>query len=104
MIWNEKVECASRDEIKAIQLERLKSTVERCYHNVPHYRKKLDEAGVKPEDIRTLDDIRRIPFTVKDDLRENYPYKLFAVPMKEVVRLHASSGTTGKPTVVGYTN
>ena len=103
MIWNEKMECASRDEIRAIQLERLKSTVERCYHNVPHYRKKLDDAGVRPEDIRSLDDIRRIPFAVKDDLRENFPYKLFAVPMKDVVRLHASSGTTGKPTVVGYT-
>ncbi|MGI5919392.1 MAG: phenylacetate--CoA ligase family protein [Christensenellales bacterium] len=103
MIWNEKMECASREEIRAIQLERLKSTVERCYHNVPHYRKKLDDAGVRPEDIRSLDDIRRIPFTVKDDLRENYPYKLFAAPMKDVVRLHASSGTTGKPTVVGYT-
>ncbi len=103
MIWNERIECASRDELKVLQLERLKSTVERCYNNVPHYRKKLDAAGVKPEDIKTLDDIRRIPFTVKDDLRENYPYKLFASPMKDVVRIHASSGTTGKPTVVGYT-
>ena len=103
MIWNERIECASRDELKVLQLERLKSTVERCYNNVPHYRKKLDAAGVKPEDIKTLDDIRRIPFTVKDDLRENYPYKLFASLMKDVVRIHASSGTTGKPTVVGYT-
>lgn len=103
MIWNEKIECASRDDLKALQLERLKSTVERCYNNVPHYRKKLDAAGVKPEDIKTLDDIRRIPFTEKDDLRENYPYKLFASPMKDIVRIHASSGTTGKPTVVGYT-
>ena len=103
MIWNEKIECASRQEIEAIQLARLKSTVERCYNNVTHYRKKLDAAGVKPDDIKTLDDIRRIPFTVKDDLRDNYPYKLFAVPMKDVVRIHASSGTTGKPTVVGYT-
>ena len=103
MIWNEKIECASRDELKTLQLERLKSTVERCYNNVPHYRKKLDAAGVKPEDIKSLDDIRRIPFTEKDDLRENYPYKLFASRMKDVVRIHASSGTTGKPTVVGYT-
>lgn len=103
MIWNESMECASRDEIRAIQLERLKSTVERCYNNVEHYRNKLDEAGVHPDDIKTLDDITKIPFTVKDDLRDNYPYKLFAVPMKEVVRVHASSGTTGKPTVVGYT-
>ncbi len=103
MIWNEKIECASRDELRALQLERLKSTVERCYNNVPHYRKKLDAAGAKPEDIKSLEDIRRIPFTEKDDLRENYPYKLFASPMKDVVRIHASSGTTGKPTVVGYT-
>lgn len=103
MIWNERIECASRNEIEAIQLERLKSTVERCYNNVEHYRKKLDAAGVKPADIKTLEDIRKIPFTVKDDLRQNYPYKLFAVPMKEVIRVHASSGTTGKPTVVGYT-
>ncbi len=103
MIWNERIECASRDELKALQLERLKSTVERCYNNVPHYRKKLDAAGVKPEDIKTLEDIRKLPFTEKDDLRENYPYKLFASPMKDVVRIHASSGTTGKPTVVGYT-
>lgn len=103
MIWNESMECASRDEIRAIQLERLKSTVARCYNNVEHYRNKLDAAGVHPDDIKTLGDISKIPFTVKDDLRDNYPYKLFAVPMKEVVRVHASSGTTGKPTVVGYT-
>ncbi|MDD5017964.1 MAG: phenylacetate--CoA ligase [Eubacteriales bacterium] len=103
MIWNEKIECASRDEIEKIQLERLQRTVERCYNNVEHYRKKLDAAGVFPGDIKKLDDIRKIPFTVKDDLRENYPYKLFAVPMRDVVRIHASSGTTGKPTVVGYT-
>lgn len=103
MIWNEKIECASKDDIKALQVERLKSTVERCYNNVEHYRRKMDAAGVCPNDIKTLDDIRKIPFTVKSDLRDNYPYKLFAVPMKEVVRIHASSGTTGKPTVVGYT-
>jgi phenylacetate-CoA ligase len=103
MIWNEAMECASRDEIEAIQTQRLKSTVERCYNNVEHYRKKFDEVGLKPADIKTLADIRKIPFTVKDDLRQNYPYKLFAAPMKEIVRIHASSGTTGKPTVVGYT-
>ncbi len=103
MIWNERKECATRDEIEALQTQRLKSTVERCYNNVEHYRNKLDKAGITPDDIKTLDDIRKIPFTVKDELRENYPYKLFAVPLKEVVRLHASSGTTGKPTVVGYT-
>jgi len=103
MIWNKQMECASREQTQAVQLERLQSTVKRCYENVPHYRKKLDEAGVKPSDIKTLSDITKIPFTVKDDLRENYPYKLFAVPMKDVVRIHASSGTTGKPTVVGYT-
>lgn len=103
MIWNEGIECASREKIEAIQLERLRNTVENCYNNVDHYRKKLDEAGVKPSDIKTLADITKIPFTVKSDLRDNYPYKLFAVPMKDVVRIHASSGTTGKPTVVGYT-
>ncbi len=103
MIWNEKMECASREDLQSLQLERLKSTVARCYNNVPYYRKKLQDAGVQPHDIKSLDDIRRLPFTVKDDLRENFPYKLFAVPMKDVVRLHASSGTTGKPTVVGYT-
>ena len=103
MIWNEGIECASRGEIEEIQTRRLRSTVERCYNNVGHYRKKLDEAGVRPEDIKTLEDIRKIPFTVKDELRQNYPYKMFAVPMRDVVRIHASSGTTGKPTVVGYT-
>jgi SecD/SecF fusion protein len=81
----------------------LRSTVERCYNNVEHYRKKLDAAGVHPRDIISLEDIRKIPFTVKDELRQNYPYKLFAVPMRDIVRIHASSGTTGKPTVVGYT-
>ena len=103
MIWNEKMECAAREDIEAIQLARLQSTVARCYNNVAHYKKKLDAAGVSPGDIKTLDDIRKMPFTVKDDLRDNYPYQLFAVPMKEIVRVHASSGTTGKPTVVGYT-
>jgi len=103
MIFNEKIECADKKTIQAIQLENLKSTVERCYNHVPHYKKKFDEIGLKPDNIKTLKDIKKIPFTVKDDLRENFPYKLFAVPMKDVVRIHASSGTTGKPTVVGYT-
>ncbi len=103
MIWNEKVETASREEIRAIQLERLKNQVRFSYENVPFYKKKFDEIGLKPEDIKTLDDIRKIPFTVKSDLRDNYPYGLFGVPMKDIVRIHASSGTTGKPTVVGYT-
>lgn len=103
MIWNEKVETAPREEIRAIQLERLKNQVRFSYENVPFYKKKFDEIGLKPEDIKTLDDIRKIPFTVKSDLRDNYPYGLFGVPMKDIVRIHASSGTTGKPTVVGYT-
>lgn len=103
MIWNPKIECEGRGEIKALQLERLKETVERIYSNVPYYKKKLDEAGVTPDSINSLDDLKRIPFTTKDDLRENYPFGLFASPMKDIVRIHASSGTTGKPTVVGYT-
>lgn len=103
MIWNPKIECEGRSEIKALQLERLKETVERIYSNVPYYKKKLDEAGVTPDSIKSLDDLKRIPFTTKDDLRENYPFGLFASPMKDIVRIHASSGTTGKPTVVGYT-
>jgi phenylacetate-CoA ligase len=103
MIFNREIECADKSTIKKIQLENLKATVKRCYENVDHYKKKFDEIGLKPDDIKTLTDITKIPFTVKDDLRENFPYKLFAVPMKDVVRIHASSGTTGKPTVVGYT-
>lgn len=103
MIWNPKIECEGRGEIKALQLERLKETVERIYSNVPYYKKKLDEARVTPDSIKSLDDLKRIPFTTKDDLRENYPFGLFASPMKDIVRIHASSGTTGKPTVVGYT-
>jgi len=92
-----------RAKIREIQLERLRYTVRYCYENVPFYKKKLDDAGVTPDSIKTLDDIRRIPPTTKADLRDNYPFGLFAVPMKNIVRIHASSGTTGKPTVVGYT-
>jgi len=103
MIWNEKIECASRESMNQIQSERLKKTVDRVYHNVPYYRKKMQDLGLMPEDIRTIEDITKLPFTVKTDLRDNYPFGTFAVPMSEIVRIHASSGTTGRPTVVGYT-
>ncbi len=103
MIWNEKIECASREEMRIIQSERLRDTVRRIYHNVPYYRSKMQEAGLTPADIQNIEDIRKLPFTKKTDLRDNYPFGLFTVPMSEIVRLHASSGTTGKPTVVGYT-
>ncbi len=103
MIWNEKYECMERSEMESLQGERLKKIVAYSYENVPYYKKKMDEAGVSPEDINGLEDISKLPFTVKDDLRDNYPYDAFAVPMKDIVRIHASSGTTGKPTVVGYT-
>ena len=93
----------SRDELEALQLTRLQETVRHAYANVPHYRAKLDGAGVHPDDIRTLDDITKLPFTTKDDLRANYPFGMFAVPSEQVARIHASSGTTGLPTVVGYT-
>ena len=93
----------SLDELRARQLERLQDTVRRCYANVPHYKKTWDEAGVHPDDIRALSDLSKLPFTDKLTLRDNYPFGLFAVPREQVVRVHASSGTTGKPTVVGYT-
>jgi len=102
LIWS-KEETLDRNEIKKIQLERLKESVKKAYENVPLYKEKFDSVGLKPEDITTLDDLKKIPFTVKDDFRANYPFGMFAVPKKEVVRIHASSGTTGKPTVVGYT-
>ncbi|WAM34798.1 phenylacetate--CoA ligase family protein [Caldicellulosiruptor morganii] len=102
MIWSE-YEKLNRKQFEELQLERLKRTVERVYENVPFYRKKFDEIGVKPHHIKTLKDIQLLPFTTKDDLRENYPYGLFTVPLTKIVRVHASSGTTGKPTVVGYT-
>ncbi|MCL4800099.1 MAG: phenylacetate--CoA ligase [Burkholderiales bacterium] len=97
------VETASRDELAALQLERMRWSVGHAYANVPHYRAKFDAAGVGPEDLRSLADLARFPFTSKEDLRANYPFGMFAVPLREVVRVHASSGTTGKPTVVGYT-
>jgi phenylacetate-CoA ligase len=92
-----------RKGIKQVQSERLRETVERVYFNVPYYRNRMQEAGLGPESIQTIDDIAKLPFTTKQDLRDNYPFGLFAVPMSEIVRVHASSGTTGKPTVVGYT-
>jgi len=92
-----------REELEKLQLRRLKEVVYRVYAFVPFYKEKMDKAGVKPDDINTLDDIKKLPFTTKQDLRDNYPFNLFAVPMSEVVRIHSSSGTTGKPTVVGYT-
>lgn len=102
MIWSE-YEKLSRSEIEYLQSERLKQLVKYVFERVPFYRKKFEEAGIKPSDIKSVKDIVKIPFTTKDDLRNNYPYGLFAVPLKEVVRIHASSGTTGRPTVVGYT-
>lgn len=103
MIWNESVECAPRGELQRIQSERLVETVQRVYHSVPAYRHKMQEAGLVPGDIRDVGDLRKLPFTTKGDLRDNYPFGMFTVPMSEIVRVHASSGTTGKPTVVGYT-
>ena len=103
MIWNETIECMDREEMRKLQSLRLKRVVEHAYHNSPFYRKKMQEMGIAPDDIQTIDDITKLPFTVKQDLRDNYPFGLMAVPMSEIVRLHASSGTTGKPIVVGYT-
>jgi phenylacetate-CoA ligase len=99
----EAIELASIDELRALQLERLQWSVRHAYRNVPHYRRSFDATGVRPEDLKRLEDLSRFPFTVKGDLRDNYPFGMFAVPRSEVVRVHASSGTTGKPTVVGYT-
>ena len=93
----------SREELQALQVERLRSTLARVYENVPHYRKAFDDLGVRPEDLQSLEDIAKFPFTTKEDLRQNYPFGMFAVPRGKVSRIHASSGTTGKPTVVGYT-
>src|SRR5882757_9628173 len=94
------IEIASRDEIAALQLSRLKATLRRVYDNVPHYWKAFDAAGAHPDDVRSLGDLAKFPFTAKADLRANYPFGMFAVPREEIVRVHASSGTTGKPTVV----
>lgn len=97
------IEHASIDELRALQLERLKWTLKHAYDNVPHYKKAFDEAGVHPDDLKQLSDISKFPFTTKKELRENYPFGMFAVPRERISRIHASSGTTGKPTVVGYT-
>ena len=102
MIWS-KEETLSRAEMESLQLARLKETVARVYEKVPYYRAKMQEKGLKPEDIQTLSDLQKLPFTTKQDMRDTYPFGLFAVPKDELVRIHASSGTTGKPTVVGYT-
>jgi len=101
--WNEHYECMPREQLEVYQLERLKRLVENVYHNVPFYRKKFQAIGLEPGDIKSLNDLHKLPFTEKQDLRDNYPFGMFAVHMSEIVRVHASSGTTGKPTVVGYT-
>ena len=98
------VETMSRGALAALQLERLKRSLEHAYANVPHYRRAFDAAGVKPESLTSLSDIVRFPFTLKTDLRDNYPFGMFALPRQQLARLHASSGTTGRPTVVGYTS
>ena len=103
MIFNPKMECMSREDMRKLQSERLAATVKRCYENVPFYKRKMDELGVKPEDIKSVDDVTKLPFTTKHDLRDEYPYGLQAVPMSEIRRIHASSGTTGKPVVGTYT-
>jgi phenylacetate-CoA ligase len=103
MIYNEEYETLPREALEALQLKRLQQVVNRVYHSVGFYKKSFDQAGVTPDNLKTLDDLKRFPFTTKQDLRDNYPFGLFAVPMSSVVRLHASSGTTGRSTVVGYT-
>ncbi len=103
MIWNETKECMSREDLKNLQSARLRKLVDRVYHNVEFYRKKMQRAGIDPSDIKGIEDLHKLPFTTKDDLRDTYPFGLFAVPRSEIVRIHASSGTTGKATVVGYT-
>ena len=101
--WDHQHECMSRDELEQLQLERLQSTMNRVHKNVTHYQKRFNELGVIPEDMQSLSDLTKLPFTTKEDLRLNYPYGMFAVPLREVVRIHSSSGTTSKPIVVGYT-
>ena len=99
----EPIERASTDELRALQLERMRWSLKHAYDHVPHYRKSFDARGVHPDDLKELADLARFPFTVKNDLRDTYPFGMFAVPKERVARIHASSGTTGKPTVVGYT-
>lgn len=100
--WDREKECMPREDIEKLQLRRLKETVYRVYAFVPSYKEKMDQIGIRPDDINSLEDLNKLPFTTKQDLRDNYPFGLFAVPMSEVIRIHSSSGTTGKPTVVGY--
>jgi phenylacetate-CoA ligase len=104
MIWNREIECAEREQMRELQSGKLAGMVRRMYDNVPFYKKKFDEIGLEPGDIKTVDQLKDLPFTTKNDLRDNYPFGLFTVPQSDVVRIHASSGTTGKPTVVGYTH
>ncbi len=103
MIWNEPNECMDREQLTKMQSQRLQTMIERMYYNIPFYRKKFQEKGIIPSDIKHVEQLSTLPFTTKQDIRDNYPFGLFAVPNSEIVRLHASSGTTGKPTVVGYT-
>jgi phenylacetate-CoA ligase len=104
MYWQSEYECMERGELELLQLERLQATLNRVARNVPLYRKRFADLGIDPYDVQSLEDVKRLPFTTKDDLRQNYPYGLFAVPLRDVVRMQASTGTTGKPTVVGYTS
>jgi phenylacetate-CoA ligase len=104
MYWQSEYECMERGELELLQLERLQATLNRVARNVPLYRKRFADLGIDPYDVQSLADVKRLPFTTKDDLRQNYPYGLFAVPLRDVVRMQASTGTTGKPTVVGYTS
>ncbi|MDR2869099.1 MAG: phenylacetate--CoA ligase [Deferribacteraceae bacterium] len=102
-MWQQEIETMPLEQMRNLQLERLQSLVKRAYQDVAHYKKSFDTCGLRPEDIKSLDDIVKLPFVVKQDLRDNYPYGMFGVPLKDIVRIHSSSGTTGKPTVVGYT-
>lgn len=104
MYWNKTMECMDREALRAIQDERIRDTVRRVYEHVPFYRGKMQAIGITPNDIKGVDDVKHLPFTEKQDLRDNYPFGLFAVPQSEIVRIHASSGTTGKPSVAGYTS
>ncbi len=103
MYWNKEYECMSEEKLRELQLERLKRTVKRAYEKIPYYRNKFNEAGITPEDIKNLEDLKKIPFTSKADLREVYPFGMFASPIEDIVEIHMSSGTTGKPVVAGYT-
>lgn len=103
MYWNKEIECMDREQLAVLQTQKLKATAKKVYENVPFYKKAFDDKGIKPEDIQSLDDLKNLPFTLKQDLRDNYPFGLFSAKQEDICRVHASSGTTGKPTVVGYT-